>query len=502
MSMPYRGTEFNFTQPDGTELRVRGWGNQYNAVFEAMNGYTVVEDPATGFYEYARVNEQQDALEPVGARPRHGQSERMGVAPGVRVSPEAFKAAAMESSKLPRGRSRWEQRRKQSREILRSTIARPGLVLAPPQRQTVGTFVGLCLLIEFPDVPGTITQAEVADFCNKPGYSGFGNKGSVRDYFLEISRGKLDYSNVVTPYYTAKNPRKYYTDEKVAQPTRARALIKEALGHWKAQGFDFSALTADNDGYIYATNVFYSGTRVNNWSKGLWPHAYHLMTPYALAQGTSAFDYQITDMTGELSLGTFCHENGHMICDFPDLYDYGSESAGVGEFCLMCAGGIADPKNPTHVAAYLKYRAGWATSLVNITEGIHGTAKAGTNEFFIHRKNASEYFIVENRQKAGRDKALPDSGLAVWHVDELGDNQNEQMTAQQHYECSLVQADGKFDLERDPRNEGDAGDLFAAGSGFGPATQPHSRWWDGSDSRLALQVTGGSAAALQFSGTA
>jgi hypothetical protein len=47
MSMPYRGTEFNFTQPDGTELRVRGWGNQYNAVFETMNGYTVVAGSST-----------------------------------------------------------------------------------------------------------------------------------------------------------------------------------------------------------------------------------------------------------------------------------------------------------------------------------------------------------------------------------------------------------------------------------------------------------------------
>ena len=34
-----------------------------------------------------------------------------------------------------------------------------------------------------------------------------------------------------------------------------------------------------------------------------------------------ARDYQMTDMTDELSLGTFCHENGHLIGDFPDLYD-------------------------------------------------------------------------------------------------------------------------------------------------------------------------------------
>jgi hypothetical protein len=31
----------------------------------------------------------------------------------------------------------------------------------------------------------------VDDFCNKPGYTGFGNNGSVYDYFLEISGGAL-----------------------------------------------------------------------------------------------------------------------------------------------------------------------------------------------------------------------------------------------------------------------------------------------------------------------
>ena len=50
------------------------------------------------------------------------------------------------------------------------------------------------------------------------------------------------------------------------------------------------------------TNVFYAGTRVNNWSEGLWPRSCHLQTPYQLAPGKGAFDHRITDMTGELSL--------------------------------------------------------------------------------------------------------------------------------------------------------------------------------------------------------
>jgi len=207
-------------------------------------------------------------------------------------------------------------------------------------------------------------------------------------------------------------------------------------------------------------------------------------------------------MTDELSLGTFCHENGHMICDFPDLYDYGYESAGVGAFCLMCAGANVDEKNPTHVNAYLKYRAGWAQSVTKVTAGLNATAPAGANQFFLHRKGSTEYFIIENRYKTGRDQALPGSGLAIWHIDELGDNQNEQMTAALHYECSLAQADGRHDLENDPRNFGDATDLFGAGvnNHFGGGTNPNSKWWDGTASGLDINAISAANAVMTFTG--
>ena len=143
---------------------------------------------------------------------------------------------------------------------------------------------------------------------------------------------------------------------------RARELIREALDHHLAQGFDFSALTVDGAGLVYAMNVYYSGPVVNNWSEGLWPHAWMMGTAVPLMAGKSAFDYQFTAMDAAPELGTFCHENGHMLCDYPDLYDYGGESSGVGHFCLMCAGNHADAKNPVGISAYLKRLSGWASS--------------------------------------------------------------------------------------------------------------------------------------------
>ena len=111
-----------------------------------------------------------------------------------------------------------------------------------------------------------------------------------------------------------------------------------------------------------------------------------------------------------------------------------------------------------------------------------------------------EYFIIENRNKTGRDASLPDSGLAIWHIDELGDNSNEQMTKTSHYECSLMQADGKNDLEKRVNN-GDTNDLYdkTINKRFSNTTMPNSKWWDGTSSKLEIFDVGPAGKNVKFS---
>jgi M6 family metalloprotease-like protein len=503
MSAPFHGEEFTFYQPDGTEFQVRGWGDEHNARFETLDGLQVVQNPATGFYEYATVSEDGDEIRLTETRADVAPPEDLRPTAGISSNKVAARVRAQLSSGLPRGNTRWEERRRRRKRSLQNAMLAatdPGIAPAPPQRPTVGTYVGLCLLVQFPDVPATITREQVEAFCNQPGYSGFGNNGSVHDYFLEISSGKVQYTNLVAPYYTAKNPRAYYTDEQIEMPIRAWELILEALDNLRSEGFDFSQLTTDDEDYVYALNVFYAGRRVNNWAKGLWPHAYNLENPYPLMAGKLAYDYQFTDMGDQLTLGTFCHENGHMLCDFPDLYDYGYDSEGVGAYCLMCAGGSAMRTNPTHVCAYLKHEAGWGGSVTPITDGLTATATAGENEFFIHAKNQAEYFIIENRYQEDRDQHLTDSGLAIWHADHRGSNDNQAGTPSAHYECALMQADGENDLEHG-ENTGDDKDLFHAGHNdrFGDTTRPSSMWWNGAPSGLEIHSISAAGREISFS---
>jgi M6 family metalloprotease-like protein len=501
MSTPFIGESFTFTQPDGSTIDVRGWGDQHYAVFETLDGFTLTRNPATGFWEVAQLAPDGASLEPVPGARALPDGGRARVAPRVRITPAHARAAGREGA-LRFGGRRCDERRtenRQQRRMLRMMAAAGGPALAPPQRTTVGDYVGLTLLIDFADVPATIARDEVERFCNQPGYGGFGNNGSVRDYFFDSSLGRCRYTNVVAPYYRAQFPKTHYTDPAIPMGQRARELIREALGHWKAQGFDFAPLTADGQGLVYALNVFYAGPVVNNWSEGLWPHAWHLGAAVPLVAGKSAFDYQFTAIGSELKLGTFCHENGHMLCDYPDLYDYGNESAGVGMFCLMCAGNHADQKNPVQISGYLKRLSGWAGNLTTLEHGRVVTLAAANNDMAIFSKNDDEYFLLENRVKAGRDAALPDGGLAIWHVDEQGNNSNEQMSAGSHYELSLEQADGLFELEASRTENGDANDFFeGAAMRFADDTTPGSKWWDGTSSHLSIDQISAAGAQMSF----
>lgn len=520
MSAPFSAKQFTFTQPDGTELWVKGWGNQDYAVFECLNGYTVVKDPGTGFYVYADLSPDGEELKPTELQPRVSPTKPkdVGLASGLRVKPEEAKAMAVHNSTLPEGKSRWEVRRAEFKLARRraAEMTAQGMAAMAPSRETTGDYVGLCLLIDFPDQRGIISREEVDAFCNQPGYSGFGNNGSVYDYFFDVSGGKLRYKNIVTPYYTTKQPRSYYTN---VSPRRAKELIIEALDYFKDEWFDFSQLTVDEEQYVYAINAFYAGECTNNWAEGLWPHQHSLYpdspSGHPLDSFMQAKDYQITNMGDELMLGTFCHENGHMLCEFPDLYPYQDKRSGVGHFCLMGMGNHANQKNPTQVNPYLKYRAGWAGSVTTISAELnalaqagaanpefHATAKAGTNQFFIYPKggsDATEYFIIENRFQEGRDEALPGSGLAIWHIDELGDNTGWNPADMSNIECALLQADGRSELEI-YGSMGDTTDLFAAGINdhFGGTTNPKSVWWDGTPSGLEIETISVPGAMMTF----
>ncbi len=464
---PHHGDPFVLEQPDGTEVSVLVWGDEFYQRIENLDGYTLIRDARTDEICYADL--AADGRSFVSTGVVVDEAPPAGLAKGLRL-PAADRAAAA-----------WSVRNKfaaQEAEVLAGKKRLPG-----PANQ--GNVLGLTLIIDFPDEPWSVPAADFDNYLNLEGYTGYGNNGSVRDYFFDVSGGVLTYNNWVPPtYMTAPQPKTYYEDPDIGYGQRARELTRWALNTLNGQGHDFSQYDSNGDGYIDAVNVFYAGSPTGGWSVGLWPHSSGITW---FADGVETYKYQITNIGNSLRLSTFCHENGHMIMLWPDLYDYGGESSGVGRFCLMCSTGSGT--NPVRPSAYLRAEAGWETPV--LLEGLQTDLPASHDDMNIYKVpypgHNNEYYVVECRYQSGRDASIPTSGLAIWHIDEYGSNNNEQMTPGLHYLVTLVQADGRWDLENGS-NQGDSTDLWKAPSyvEFNPTTAPPATWWDGSDAPIFI----------------
>jgi len=524
-----------FTQPDNTKITLWGEGDEFRADFETTTGHTVIFDPRQKAYFYAKRSSDGKDLQSTGVLAHH--SVPQGLVRHVRIDREAAAAAARTK------RKRWDMETELSERWLKLKADTLGIQSAvdatnvldetvpppeysPPSTTTIGTKVGLTLLIDFPDVPATFPQSSFEAFLNGDAYTGNGNNGSVKKYFSDVSNGRLTYTNIVTLYVRMEQPRSYYNDTSKDSGTQGRLLINDALAILKLRSDynstimpTFDSLTVDGSNRAVAFNVFFAGSNSGVWSKGLWPHSWALASSVALGNGKSVYRYQITNIGSYPTLGTFSHENGHMLCGFPDLYDYEYDSiGGAGVFSLMGSGG--NGTNPRQVDAYLKLAAGWATAIdisssSNLTGTLVAAPNSGYNTFYRYRKPGvtTEYFLLENRQKAGRDSGLPAAGIAVWHVDQLGNRDNQSLvpnSTHQNYELTLVQADNLWHFETTSSNagnanSGDAKDLFYLGNTAAAYTNtltdsssPNGHWWDGSASGINLNTFSASGMSMTF----
>ncbi|MBI4396346.1 MAG: M6 family metalloprotease domain-containing protein [Elusimicrobia bacterium] len=207
------------------------------------------------------------------------------------------------------------------------------------------------------------------------------------------------------------------------------------------------------------------------------------------------------------ALGVICHEYGHQL-GLPDLYDVGASGgqSTVGSWDLMdypyTGTSRADGSNPPHLGAWSKKFLGFAT--VQSDKGTLNLSPAETtqtafNQIPISGANATEYFIIEYRNKnssAAYDKGIPMSGLAVWHIDDaialnstvLTQNtvNTPSLSGYDHRGVELVEADG---TEANP-GAGDLGsnNAYVDGQTF---DAPESNSFSGQPSGVTLASISG-----------
>ena len=285
--------------------------------------------------------------------------------------------------------------RAEEEEVVRTFGPNQGLLSG--RVLATGTVRGLTILVNFQDVTSTTSRADVEAMLNSAGYTRNGNICSVNEYFKRVSSGKLDYTNIVVGPYTLSRNRQFYVDN---------LLVEEALDLAVADGLDLTQFDSRGENVVDALNILYAGQ--TQYLGDLWPHNFNIDLRY----GSMRTDLYLLTSLGrtpaDLSIGTFCHENGHLLCRFPDMYDYGQRdgdnlpSAGIGMYCLMGAGNHLDfGRSPSPVCSYLRDLGAGATS--RSTSAVRGgfAAKHGDYNTLLKYRSSkpNEYFVLENDRR-------------------------------------------------------------------------------------------------------
>jgi immune inhibitor A len=261
-------------------------------------------------------------------------------------------------------------------------------------------------------------------------------------------------------------------------------------------------------------DMTYDGVVVNNYN--IQPGIGGNVAGFDAATGT----YKEEAKTGPFpaQTGVYAHEFGHAL-GLPDFYDTVYTSEGVGNYSMMAGGSwmrypnapVYGGNSPTHFDPFSKIFLGWVNPIeVKPDQGVReitlppindpAAADNGIVKMEVPGSNGTEYFLFENVQQEGFNQGLNrqgenSKGLVAWHVDEniinlyqtagfrpnnvenwmnkrFQFNQSQLAsdgTEVTHYGLSVLQADGKYDLEKNV-NRGDNGDFFKTGSKLTPVS--------------------------------
>lgn len=484
-AIPAAPVPFTDQQPDGAAVTLFVRGDEHFNWMEDTEGYTVVKNK--GWFEYAEI----------------GPSGRLNPN-GMIVGRDNPRARGLQKRILPSQAIRAQSARK-----VNGVSTSAGVSAAPDATAPVGNVKNLVVMIRFSDHVGR-TLPSVSDvdvlFNSTGGHPTLAPTGSVKDVYLENSYGQMTLNSDINPgigdWITVPNTEAYYANGNSGDSTLWQAL-RSALDTLDAV-IDFNDYDLDNDGRIdsiafihsgygaeWGGTDAYGGTTANR----IWSHRWAIQPQWNSNDGVSVFDYHISPGVWGTSgsdigrIGVIAHETGHFF-GLPDLYDTDSGAGdGIGSWGMMANSWGFDGSQlcPPHFSPWSKIDLGWSTPVVISQPGQYVVNQAETNAD-IYRINSgfpsNEYLLIENRQNAGFDCAIPQGGIAIWHIDDSAGFNTQGYPGQSgwpdngnHYRVALLQADGNYNLERG-NNRGDSTDMHHAAGidaiGPGPGNHPNT----------------------------
>ncbi len=423
------------TQPDGTQLTLVLKGDEFRHYYITEDGFPVVKNE-TGVFNYASADARgqlTDTRVKANNAEKRSETERAFVSQ-LTAHPDMRAAGArLRSARMPESKSG----------------------VKPPSRFPIsGSPRSLVILVEFSDLlyKTPSTQTAFTALLNEKGYSANSSTGSARDYFRDNSMGTFTPQfDVVGPFKLNKNYKYYGENDEEDYDINPVQMIVDACVKADSAGVDFSIYDTNNDGLVDNVFVYYAGFNEAEWGgdNTVWPHRWGIYPTsvyndgnYSGSVASVTFDGKRVEdyaCTSELrgssgtnmaGIGTFTHEFGHVI-GLADMYATdGAEHQTLSSWNIMDGGAYLNSgRTPPAYNAFERFQLGFLTPelLLNYPANVLLDTLTTSNKAYLisstanhnlngTNPNPAEFFLLENRQKAGWDKYLPGKGMLVYRI--------------------------------------------------------------------------------------
>lgn len=464
--------------PDGSTLMVKLMGDEHHSWITTPDGYLIGRN-AEGYFEYV-------------SEFRSGKA----VLSGVKVNNEAVRTVKekiflkqIEPGLVPPFISQPSSTIDKGENVSKGSYQ-----ASSSWRMDIGQrfadqyhFQGILVPVNFPDVRLTYSQDAIDSVMNFPGYNGNGAKGSVYDYFQDMSRGKFHFHVKVLPPYTALKDHDAYFDKADDLKSEVYQYVIQQLGDgWYT--YDLNA-----DGHIDHISILFAGYGKENTAKEgtIWSHnGYTNYDGYGYACVNISCVAELDNFNGIQGIETYCHEFGHAL-GLPDYYSTqgGVSPAGLpAQHALMSANTVSG--HPVPMSAVSRWVLGWSSfkTLSSQSPGVYVLPDMLETEaaYRFYTPTSGEFFVLENRSKADVWQDRPDlgEGLLIFRVDssmyveKVDDNR---VNSMDHGAVTLMRADN------DESYGSYEGDYFgSAYTSFTDDTKPSSRSLSGLATGLPL----------------
>lgn len=490
LAVPAKPGLIPMTQPDGSVIEVRLYGDEYHHFYTTADGYYLVCDDS-GAFCYADV----DAA---------GRTVSSGI-PATAVSARSAEARAyLAGVDMERVRTTMQHTAasRLSHMARTSCIASPAFAPAPQRAAggpglfpgthfpATGKQKGLVILVEYSDVKMTLENPldYFTRMLNEPGFSDWGGTGSAVDFFRESSMGQFDPEFDVYGPVTLSRARSYYggndwggDDQNPAQMVvEACELLDDVI--------DFAQYDRDGDGVVDNVFVFYAGRGEASGgpAESVWPHAWNVeygvgyrpqFDGVAVSRYACSNEYESGRPDG---VGTFIHEFSHVM-GLPDLYatKYTSSFTPGSWSCMDYGPYNNNGCTPPLYGAFERYALGWMEP-IEVSEPADATLPAiSTNKAgIIKTPKSNEFFLIENRQQTSWDTYIPGHGMLVWHIDYNSSvwQKNVVNNTPSHQYVDIEEADGS---QSDYSRSGDSFPGTAGVTSFTDSGTPNMQTWSG-----------------------